>query len=445
MFLASKPLIIFVAASVDQFNSYETLKNAVSKTLHPEWNSLVDVSRTNLQAVIQFPSGSQWFSYKGDANEVCVCSDKNYCAYYLEETKGRRTFIVLLSHLFNDFVSEIIEKHADVFCKPYEDQSISIYILDMDGANSDINLGDIQRHVHFFDHEKSLLSEISLKIADYFVKLGKNISTHENLSQQLMYFVWAKTLTSRATHIVPGITAKDRVTDINKLIAATKELLRETMSDNDRTSCGSGVYSKKDDLSEYLQLKEARDVAMSVKHDRHEDTVLENAMQQENTSVTQVYLLETSFSKKTFENISKLSKQLFGQNLTIVSKEESYDRLQKFHQPSSIICSFSTDDDKILLNSLSSMNPPPSIYLFGALPVDKESFFKEYFRISYISENLQELVVQAAIDMAMNNRIVGGRHAKKQDTINAGRCFDQCIEILKQLDHLAAISANERD
>ncbi|CAF1021056.1 unnamed protein product [Adineta ricciae] len=259
---------------------------------------------------------------------------------------------------------------------------------------------------------------------------------------------------SRATHIGPGITTNDRVTDINKHIAGIKELLRETMSDNTRTSCGSVACSKKNDLSEYLQLKETSDLAKSVEHDRtenrrgdyqHGDTVLENAMQQENTSVMQVYLLETSFSKKTFENISKLSKQLFGQNLTIVSKEESYDQLQKFHQPSSIICSFSTDDDKRLLNSLSSMNAPPSIYLFGAQPMDKESFFKEYFHIQYISENLQELVVQVAIDMAMNNRIVGDRQAKKHDIINAGRCFDQCIEILKQLDHLAAINVNERD
>ena len=76
--------------------------------------------------------------------------------------------------------------------------------------------------------------------------------------------------------------------------------------------------------------------------------------------------------------------------------------------------------------------------------MNRESFFKEYFRISYISENLQELVVQAAIDMAMNNRIAGDRHAKKHDKSNAGRCFDQCIEILKQLNHLANINTNKR-
>ncbi|UJR11477.1 hypothetical protein I4U23_015656 [Adineta vaga] len=154
-----------------------------------------------------------------------------------------------------------------------------------------------------------------------------------------------------------------------------------------------------------------------------------------------VHFLDFSFSREISQNIMPILSQFLGKNLKVFQEEkEEYDQLLERTDSPIIVLALSTDDNRILLEKLCSNDQSPSIYLFGSEPTtttEKEIFFNKYHSICGMSNNPDDLAAQLAIDVAMKNHILGNQYARENNKNCAENNYDQCIEILNQLDNFS--------
>jgi hypothetical protein len=160
----------------------------------------------------------------------------------------------------------------------------------------------------------------------------------------------------------------------------------------------------------------------------------------ENSSDIGVFLLQPSPRTKDFINIYPILKQLFATNLIVVYEGQDYLKLLKTFDLSLIVLLPSTDDNKLILEKLCSLTPPPLIYLLGSQPNtsdEKQAFFTKYSLICGMLKDPKELAVKIALDFALQSRTRGDHYSRNNNKDRANKMFDRNIELLNQLNGLA--------
>ncbi|CAF3891007.1 unnamed protein product [Adineta steineri] len=463
MSCASNVVLVWLDVSIGQPNHYPTLKEAFSKTLHPEWVSSPYPNYTNLYNLIETNFNAKSYSYKSNAIEMYAFSNADDYFHYLQKKNDKRIFVIMSGPSCENFLLKSIENYADVFQNSLEDQRISLYALCGNIVKMKKQLKNNQHHVQILNTETALLARLTNAIGDYFVLLGRkqlHDKTYKSVSQAVKYFCWANTLFVRSNDYEKYTTSGDRISIVDEYITKAKRLLEQVRNDNDDIDqyiAYGDTYMLNDmEITEFDQEAEWKDALTfnesimaetenNVCPSEYSNTTLSTFVEKKPFEKTisvgiAVFLLKPSFSKETFQNISTILIQLFNKNLMIIQEERDYEQLLKPSDLSFIILSLSTNDDKLLLKKLCSLNPSPSIYLLGSQPTtekDKEIFFREYHSICDMSNNPNELAVRMAIDAAMKNRILADRYVGKQNNNNAVKNYDQCIEILNRLDDFA--------
>ncbi|UJR11457.1 hypothetical protein I4U23_015636 [Adineta vaga] len=419
MSYTSDVIIFWLNTNIGQPNEYQILKEAFSTTLHPDWASSMCVNDNHLNDPIKCNISGKLYSYKSDAIEVYTCSDEDVCLDYLQQNKNKRLFIINTNMSSEHFLFKAIEKYPNVFAKSLEVERISLYLLHTNPAQIKEEFGNNQQNVLIFTNEIALLAHLICAIADYFRIVGQNQLNPENMqdiSQGLKYFRWAETLYKRANDFQQPIQVDAHMSIIDNCSDQDADLLEQVRDSNDHIdvsiafncTCGSNAV----DMTEINQ--------------QH----------------------GCSFPQETFENISTVLTQFFGESLMILQEEKECDQLLKRTDSPIVVLSLSNDDNELLLDKLCSLTQPPAIYLSGSQPTTvnkRDVFFNKYHSVCDMSNDPQDLAVRIAVDLAMKHRINGDRYGRQQNKNSAQNNYDQCIEILNRLGDFARINVDTTD
>ncbi|CAF1140362.1 unnamed protein product [Adineta ricciae] len=398
-------------------------------------------------------------SCKNDSIETNVFSDENECAEYLQRNSKKRIVLIAVDQSYEDFLQDIIRNYPDVFVKPpSECARISLYMLCCASSGKrKSRLEDDQLHTKIFETEAALLAQLMIDIGDHFGCLGQNQfnkKTCKSVTEAVKYFSQANTFFIRSTGYQRSMAADGRKAIIDKQITKAGQLLEKVRNDTINLSIAyvdtpiandtSLIDCNPDDVCDYHTLLSQNNTPAS----RHEifpptyvhSTASGHAEGTDDNSNDYIYIVGDSLPEETSKHLLTVLRSILTTSQIVVQNRQHYPQLLNVLDRPTVVLSLTTDDDKSLLEKLCSRSRPPAIYVLGSQPStqnEKETFFRKYFAICYMSTNPEELAVRIAIDMALQNRILGDRHAQKKDKRNAKRNYNQCIGILNELNSFA--------
>ncbi|CAF1040854.1 unnamed protein product [Adineta ricciae] len=403
---------------------------------------------------------------KSDSIETSAFNDENECTQYLQRNSKKRIVLIAVDQSYEGFFQEIIRNYPDVFVRPpSECARISLYMLCC--ANSGkrkSRVEDDQLHTKIFETEAALLVQLMIDIGDHFSCLGQNQfnkRTCKSVTEAVKYFSQANTFFVRSTDYQRSMAADGRKAIIDKQITKASQLLEKVRNDSINRSIAYAdtpiandtpvIGCTPDDVCDYYTLLSQNNIPAS-RHEIFPPTYIHStgSVRAEGTndnSNDNIYIVGDSFPEEISEHLLTVLRSILITGQIVVQNRQHYLQLPDVPDTPTVVLSLTTDDDKSLLEKLCLRSRPPAIYVLGSQPStqnEKEIFFRKYFAICYMSTNPEELAVRIAIDMALQNRILGDRHARNKDKRNAGRNYNQCIGILNELNSFAESRAAGR-
>jgi hypothetical protein len=392
-------------------------------------------------------------------------SKEEDCAQCIQQNKDKHIFFVVSNSIGGHFVPRILK----AFRKSANGQSGSVYVFCVDTSEA-LWAVDYMDYVQVFNHELDLLARLTRDIGDYFVILGReqyDYGTYTSLGQSLQYFSRAKSLFRQADQVEKIVAYSKREENVDNHIAVAEARLQQlTNEDEDVDQCilygepvdESGTemhvsYPQDEHVSQLSPLQinvtntESRCLTTQPDNDMSSDAIKEKQSSQtgnsdddqQNSSNIRVLLIQPSPVTKNFETIYSILKVLFGGLLLVDSSEQDYLGLVKRKELLAIILSTSMDDE-LMLEKICSYDSPPPIYLLGHQPdiaSEKQAILTKYPPVCAMLNDAEELAAKVAIDVALKSRIMGDRYARNKDKVRANKMYDQCIELLDQLNVLA--------
>jgi hypothetical protein len=462
-----KAIIIWLDENISRSEYCPLLKKAFVKILVQKWDraTFLDDKTIEIYAENDFSKSSYW--HKTSAIELYAFTNEEECVQCIEDNREKKIFFIITFSSGKRIVPQIIKKYPEALPKPTNHRFRSVYVFCNNSPDAD-QLWSVKysEYLLVFPCEIDLLKKLINDIAHYFISLGQkqyDIGMTQSIRQSLEYYDWAQILLGRVFGGKDAWQCKETTRDLDKLIAQSQVALHQS-SDIDQSILSSKAPDarKAEASNSIAQISfNATSCPAPIQWTYVSDSIASAPNKGKSRGQTQelgesaqcsseilVYLQVPSIQTENFKNLQSTLQYLFASNLVLSSGVENCFKLSQANDTELIVQTLLSDDDKLILDKICSMDKSISIYLLGVEPDTvntRTEFFTRYPQVCAISNNPKELANKVALDVVLKSRVMGDRYARDNDKKHANIMYDQCIGLLNRLKVLSTNNMDNRN
>ena len=425
----SKAIIIWLDSQINRLDHYRTIKKLFARIIGSEWNSNVPVlDDDTIEDYINHDLSASSYSYGNNTIDLHAFTDEDECTECIKENRNEHIFFIVSYALGKRLVPQIITNYQGVFKKSSNHRHRSIYVLSNKSTNIDkLWQTKYSEYMLCFPEEMDLVKKLINDVGDYFINLGQKQYDHGTLPsirQSLGYFEEAKVLFERAFGVENTWQCRQGMHSIDKQIDQCKATIRDLTDDEDIDQCIS--FSRTVNKSEE---QTSLNILSSSDPTKYTDAP---------SGTIGVYLHSPAIQTESYKNLFSTLKFILDTNLVVGKTEQDYGKLFKTTHSPIIVCSLLDANDEVTLEKLCLHGGTSiTVYILGIEPQTvqaKKDFYTKYPQVHAVLDNPEELAVKIALDVAMKSRIMGEQYMRNGNKESANKLFNQCIELLNQLN-----------
>lgn len=460
-----KAILIWFDESIRRPEYCPVLKAAFAKAVYQEWNCPTILDDITIETYVRDAFSQNLYCYETIAINLYTFSDMEECLQCIGEQQHRKIFLIVSSISGKRIVPQIDKRYPDFLQKFCHYQLPSLYILPSHtSAVEDIWCAKYAQYSQCSLGETDLLKKLMNDVARYFITLGRRqheFRTNISISQALEYYKWAKILLERVFGENAEWVCKQTLQDVKFYTDISEAELRNRFSHGiDQLTYGDNYKGYADKSFEANMFNNMVEPVFTVVTDNEDGSGIEECLEsntlldreeelmvktkqcmidETHRAVVKVHLRKPRSPDDNFKNLQSLLTVWFTPDLVISLDAAEYFKRIEVNDSSVFIQTLSGDDDKQALEKICSKNTAISLYVLGIEPStinDRKHFFTTYPQVRAIMSDPKELATKVTLDVILKNRVLGARYATKGDKKAASIVYDQCVELLKQLNAL---------
>ncbi|CAF1482120.1 unnamed protein product [Adineta ricciae] len=456
-----KPTFIWYDQLIPQFSTYQFLKNALSRSYWDlTYKHGVPHNCTSGGWLIVANTDIELNLSKDSIAHTNVFNDEDTCVQCIQEHTGDRMFFVAPNAAASRLIPRIFRDCPKAFQEANHQSPASIYILCSNSFETTEWTSHYEKYIQLFTYETSLLNKFMRDVEAYFLDLGERHSvynTSASLSQSIAFLTTAKHLFTQYDKHGHAKVYSQHVQRIDSRIVEVKDQLQKISKNNndDGIKLRLSHLEGEDpgtDSAEYVSPPSppiCDDIEACFPTSDDENIVLAAVSSittlpcneiitesHDNASDIRIVLIIPSHGTTNSETITSLLKNVFDEDqLAIVSQQEYSQQLDEA-QISGIVFITSEGDDSIL-EHICSLNSKHTIYVLEGQandPKTRQEFLTKYSRISFMSDDPDQLTINIINDIILKTRVMGARYAEKQDKARANDMYNHSLKLLNRLN-----------
>ncbi|CAF1519267.1 unnamed protein product [Adineta ricciae] len=389
-----------------------------------------------------------------------VFNDEDACIQYIQKHAGDRIFFVAPNAAASRLIPRIIRDCPKAFQKANHQSPASIYMLCSNVFETTEWTSDYEKYIQLFTYEANLLNKFIRDVGTYFFNLGERHSvynTSASLSRSIAFLTTAKHLFTQYDKHEHAKVYSQHVQRIDSRIVEIKDQLQQITEDNNGDDIESRLsYLEEEDsgtdsaeyvsppsspicydTKAYLITSDDQNIVSAADSPTAALSCNETIMKSHgNASDIRIVLVMPSHGTTNSETITSLLKNVFDEEQFAIATQQDYSKQLGEAQISGIVFITSEGDDSIL-EHVCSLNSKHTIYVLEGQandPKTRQEFFTKYSRISFMSDDPDQLTINIINDIILKTRVMGARYAERQDKARANDMYNHSLNLLNRLN-----------